>query len=103
MERFVSPAIETKMSLSRKQIGENFVLLSSGDSTSPQTGIYAKGSCDLNSIFACAPLIEEALEGVSCIVKDGLVADSRSDILLQTLENLPRDETRQLIRQFRLP
>ncbi len=86
-----------------KQLGENFVLLSSGSATGSRTGLYAKGSCDLNSVFACAPLIQETLQGACCIVKDGLVADSRSDILLQTLNDLPRDASRQLIRRFRLP
>jgi hypothetical protein len=48
-------------------------------------------------------LIEENLDGTCCILKDGLVADSRSDIHLQTLDELPGDATRQVVRRFRLP
>src|SRR5215510_4734633 len=99
----MSPAIAMATNLGAKQIGENFVLLGSGSPTERRVGLYAKGSCDLNSIFACAPLIEEILDGTCCILKDGLVADSRSDIHLQTLQDLPRDVTRQVIRRFRLP
>jgi hypothetical protein len=96
-------SIETVNKLGQPQIGENFVLLGSGSPRTRRVGIYAKGSCDLNSIFACAPLIEEILDGTCCLLKDGLVADSRSDILLQSLQEFPRESTRQIIRQFRLP
>jgi hypothetical protein len=98
----MSPSVATTPSLGQKQIGENFVLLGSRSRTDRRIGLYAKGSCDLNSIFACAPLIEERLEGTCCILKDGLVADSRSDMHLQTLQALPRDATRQVVRRFRL-
>src|SRR5262245_59158947 len=99
----MNPAIAMATNLGAKQIGENFVLLGSGSPTERRVGLYAKGSCDLNSIFACAPLIEDVLDGACCILKDGLVADSRSDILLQTLHELPREATRQAVRRFRLP
>jgi hypothetical protein len=97
------PSVEPASKFGQKQIGENFVLLGSGNPAEQRIGLYAKGSCDLNSIFACAPLIEKALHRSCCILKDGLVADSRSDIHLQTLQVLPREETRQAIRRFRLP
>src|SRR5262249_163958 len=99
----MGPSIAKAPSLDRKQIGENFVLLGSGSPPDRRIGLYAKGSCDLNSVFACAPLIEQEFEGTCCILKDGLVADSRSDIHLQTLQELPRDSTRQVVRRFRLP
>jgi hypothetical protein len=48
-------------------------------------------------------LIEEILDGDCCLLKDGSIADSRSDVLLQTLQALPRDATRHVVRQFHLP
>jgi hypothetical protein len=99
----MSAAAETETTLPAKQIGENHVLFGSGSPDGRRIGLYAKGSCDLNSVFACVPLIEETLDGTCCILKDGLVADARSDIHLQTLHELPRDWTRPIVRRFRLP
>jgi hypothetical protein len=99
----MSISVESESDRVQKQIGENFVLLDSGSATDRRIGLYAKGSCDLNSVFACAPLIAKVLDGACCILKDGLVADSRSDILLQSLQEWPREATRQAVRRFRLP
>ena len=99
----MSPSVETATHLGTRQIGENFVLLGSGSPAGRRIGLYAKGSCDLSSVFACVPLIEEILDGTCCIRKDGLIADTRSDIHLQTLHKFPRDWTRPIVRRFRLP
>ena len=99
----MSPSVETETNLGQNQIGENFVLLGSGSPAGRRIGLYAKGSCDLSSVFACVPLIEEILDGTCCIRKDGLIADTRSDIHLQTLHEFPRDWTRPIVRRFRLP
>jgi hypothetical protein len=58
-----------------------------------RVGIYAKGSCDLRSVLTCEPLVRTAWSGRGAILKEGLVSDSRSDLLLQTLEELPRERT----------
>jgi hypothetical protein len=83
--------------------GKNFVICrSEGDWTS-RIGIYMRGSCDLNSLFACAPLIQPVLKGTSCIIHDGIVADSRSDVLLQTTKPHPETVIRLLLERFELP
>ena len=80
----MSPASAMATNLGAKQIGENFVLLGSEAPTERRVGLYAKGSCDLNSIFACAPLIEEILGGTCCILKDGLVASQGPPLTVLT-------------------
>jgi hypothetical protein len=74
--------------LEARQTGENFVLLRSG---APQrrVGVYARGSCDLKLLYACAPFIRPALKGTCCILSEGGAADARSDVLLQTLQSFP--------------
>ncbi len=52
-------------------------------------GIYSYGSCDLPSIFAAIPPIRTELDGRCCLIRKGVVADSRSDLLLQTTKPLP--------------
>ncbi len=51
-------------------------------------GIYMLGACDLPTVFAAKPFIEEDLNGVCAIMRDGEVADARSDFLLQALDGV---------------
>ena len=44
-------------------------------------GIYMLGACDLPTVFAAKPFIEQDLDGVCAIMRDGEVADA--DFLLQ--------------------
>lgn len=73
-----------------KYFGENFVIFWSGAHSGNHVGIYLKGSCDLVSIFSCQPLIQHVLNGTCCIIREGLASDSRSDLILQTLQNIPQ-------------
>lgn len=70
-------------------LDSNYALFWEGTKLDHRIGIYMKGACDLPSVFSCIPAIREGLNGTCCMLKEGLVADSRSDILLQTLEALP--------------
>jgi hypothetical protein len=46
------------------------------------------GSCDLPSIFAAKPMLAQRLDGTCAMLRDGEVADARSDFLLQDLANV---------------
>src|SRR5262249_61965554 len=87
----------------QRETGKNFVLLKCGADTGTRIGIYAKGSCDLKLLYACAPLIRPVLHGACCIVNEGDVSDSRSDILLQTLQSHPKERLEQISTKLSLP
>lgn len=74
-----------------KQVGDNFVLLRSEDHAEKRIGIYARGGCHLDAVFACGPLIQQVLRGTCCIVHDGDGPRCRSDMELQTLQDLPQE------------
>jgi hypothetical protein len=80
-------AVETET----KRLGENYLLLRSPAYSPKRIGIYARGSCHLAALFAAAPLIERVLGGTCCIVHDGMQARCRSDLELQTLQDLPQE------------
>jgi hypothetical protein len=72
-----------------QQMGPEFVHLQSTGQTGTPVGIFMKGSCDLPSVFAAAPLIRPELRGTFCIYRQGIgISDSRPDILLQSRERL---------------
>lgn len=52
-------------------------------------GIYMLGSCDLPSVFAAKTLLEPRLDGICVMLRDGEVADARSDFLLQDTAGIP--------------
>jgi hypothetical protein len=67
-------------------------------------GIYALGGCDLRAVLGCAPLVPAVLKrGVCGIRHDGTVADTRSDMLLQNLDNIPPDVLKSLKQRLKLP
>ena len=92
-----------RSSIERKYKGENFICCWSKARRDRQIGIYVRGSCDLVSILFCQPLIHQALQGRCCIIRDGLVSDSRSDILLQSLEDFPPEWLDPVITRLKLP
>lgn len=52
-----------------------------------------RGACDLPAVFTAAPLLSTHLAGTVCIFQQGIgISDSRPDILLQSLERLPRQD-----------
>ncbi len=69
-----------------------------------RVGIYMLGACDLPAAFVAKPFIREHLDGMCAIMRDGEVADSRSDFLLQLHDNPPPpDLVRPVIRRLKLP
>jgi hypothetical protein len=73
--------------LEKKNAGEymesNHIIFWSGSHPENKIGIYIMGGCDLPSVFSCVPLIKPILKGTCCILKEGQIEKSRSDILLQ--------------------
>ena len=69
--------------------GRNFSVIRGGGDSGRSVGIYMKGSCDLPAVFACTPLIRPVLAGTCCTLRDGVVADGHSQLLLQSLRGLP--------------
>jgi hypothetical protein len=67
------------------------LVLRAGGDPGKRVGIYAMGGCDVPSIFATAPLIQEVLDGTCGIVHDGWIHDARSDLILQSLQAVPEE------------
>ncbi|MGH8945779.1 MAG: hypothetical protein ACRDVL_06510 [Acidimicrobiia bacterium] len=93
----------------RKNVGEDFVeytgarfaLVASRSDPDPRVGIALRGACDLPSMFGLAPMLREGIRGSVCIYREGIGAmDARSDILLQALNGVPEDHTRELLDRF---
>lgn len=89
--------------IDKKHNGTNYVVFWSGRKRQNRIGIYMKGGCDLVSILYCQPLIHPILNGTCCIIREGLASDSRSDLLMQTLQNLPQEWVEPVIQRFKLP
>lgn len=67
-------------------------------------GVYAKGGCDLPALFSVAPQFRASLKGLcGMFVEPGGISSSRSDILLQTLEQHPDESTREIVEKLSLP
>jgi hypothetical protein len=88
--------------LQKKYFGENFAIFWSGSDRENRIGLYAIGSCDLPAIFATMPLIRPVLNGTCCVIREGLVAHSRSDVLLQTLQEFPPQQIAEVIEKLQL-
>jgi hypothetical protein len=88
--------------LEKKQTGDDFVILRSGAPSDNRIGIYARGGCHLNALFACAPLIQPVLKGACCIYHDGDAPRCRTDMELQTLQGLPPEWTGPVSEKLRL-
>jgi hypothetical protein len=73
------------------ETGDNFVLIPSPTGGEKRLGIFASGSCHLQALFACAPLIREAARGTVCVYHDGSQATGSSELELQTLRGLPAE------------
>ena len=79
-----------------------YVLFSSGSKQNHQIGIFVRGGCDLPAVFACEPSIRRVLNGTCCIMKEGTIADSRSDFLLQAYRGLPQEWIEPVIKKLKL-
>ncbi len=105
LQRVSKPAVrqEQKAEQQSEVSGKNFLTFWSEDPPENRIGIYMKGGCDLNMIYACKPLIHPHLKGACAVLHEGLIADSRSDLLLQTLQGLPPDLVEPVVRKLYLP
>jgi hypothetical protein len=81
--------------------GSNFVVISSPGG-GRRIGIYARGGCHLQALFACGPLVQEVVKDTCCIFYDGTLANGRTDLELQTLRELRRECLRPVVEKMRL-
>jgi hypothetical protein len=104
LERFFRRQFHrVKSCIEKKYIGPNFVVFWSGSKENNRIGIYIKGSCDLLSIFSCQPMIHNVLDGTCCILREGAVWDSRSDFIVQSLQDMPKEWIAPVIKNLKLP
>jgi hypothetical protein len=89
--------------LDREQVGENYLLFWTRSRTKRRVGIYLKGACHLRMIFSGKDLMRQNLEGSCCIFNDGEVAGARSDFILQTLRDMPRDFLDEVSARLKIP
>lgn len=92
-----------KSRIERKVIGRSSITFWSGARRSHRVGIYAKGSCDLTSLFSCQPLIQRTLDGTCGILLEGAVWDSSTRLMLQGLQGLPDAVIQTVIDRLKLP
>jgi hypothetical protein len=84
------------------ETGDNFVLIPPRVGEWNRVGIFARGGCHLQALFACAPLIEEVARGGCCIYYDRSPATVRSDLELQTLQGIPAEWVEPVIEKLHL-
>ncbi|MGH8937560.1 MAG: hypothetical protein ACRDXD_15090 [Acidimicrobiia bacterium] len=81
--------------------GARFALVASRSTPEPRVGITLRGACDLPSMFGLAPMLRDGIRGSVCIYREGMGAmDARSDILLQAVQGVPEEHTRELLERF---
>jgi len=104
LERVLRRHYKTVCSRIDKEIvGENYVIFWTRYQEGKRVGIYVKGDCQLQAIFACKPMIRRTLDGTCCIFNDGEVAGSRSDFILQTLSDKPEECLDQISAKLKIP
>ncbi|AVH63800.1 tetratricopeptide repeat protein [Nostoc sp. 'Peltigera membranacea cyanobiont' N6] len=96
-----------KTNIEKNATGEymdsNHIIFWSDSHQENKIGIYMMGGCDLPSVFSCVPLIKPILKGTCCIIKEGQIEKSRSDILLQNLKKSPQNLLAPVLEKFYLP
>jgi hypothetical protein len=79
------------------------VVSESDDFPEPRRGILLKGGCDLPSMFTVGPLLHDSIEGTVAISRHfGGTGGSRSDQILQTLDDLDAAAVAETIDKLRL-
>jgi hypothetical protein len=69
----------------------------------PRRGIYLKGACDLPALLFIGDLLQGQVKGtVGVMHAGGGIANARADILLQTLDGIPAEHTREVVERLRL-
>jgi hypothetical protein len=71
----------------------------------PRVGIYLRGACDLPALLHLGELLEPDVRGSVAVMKEhGTIAACRADVILQSLEGIPADETQELFERVpRMP
>ena len=102
--KFVRMHYRTVRSRFDKEIvGENYLLFWTRTREKKRVGIYLKGACHVRMIFACKDMIRQTFDGTCCIFNDGEIAGARSDFILQTLSDLPRECVEQITTKLMIP
>lgn len=87
----------------KEVVGGNYVFFWARSRAGKRVGIYIKGTCHLQVVFACKEMIQKTLNGTCCIFQDGEIAGSRSDFILQTLNHTPREFLDQIVEKLKMP
>jgi hypothetical protein len=84
--------------------GQHYAVVSeSEDMPEPRRGIVIHGGCDLPSMFQAAPIIRENIRGTVAIAKISSGGGRhRADQLVQTLMEVPEEQTREVRRLLKL-
>jgi hypothetical protein len=83
--------------------GPDLTIIQSTKGPEPRQGIYLKGACDLPALLHVGDLLREEVHGSVAIARGaGGIANARADILLQTLDDIPADDTRDVIEHLEL-
>jgi hypothetical protein len=82
--------------------GARMSVVQSTADPSRRTGIFLKGACDLSSLLMMSPLFRGNVDGTVAIVRSAGIAANRADVLLQTLDELPRSVTKDVRTQLQL-
>ncbi|MCT7989004.1 SGNH/GDSL hydrolase family protein [Laspinema olomoucense] len=97
-----SPDVDTD-GLPVEYVGDRHVVFSGGELRDRRIGIYLEGGCDIRSLFYCVPMIQPILNGTCCITRNQMAIDkTRSDVLLQTLQNYPSELLAPTIEKLKL-
>ena len=79
------------------------LIRSKANPESSRTGLFLYGACDLPALLALAPFLADETTGTTAISSEGIIATTRSDFVLQTLNDLPRDICTEISRRLHLP
>lgn len=92
-----------RSSIHREVVGANYVLFWARSRTEKRVGIYLKGSCHLRTVFASKAAIQQNFNGTCCIFNEGEISGARSDFILQTLSDKPREKLDQIVEKLKIP
>lgn len=87
-----------------QQSGPDYLLLRNDTVSGPPKGFYYFGGCDLPSLYRMAPLMRDDVCGSLAMFQEpGGLAATRSDRLVQLLDEGPRPDGDELIERLHLP
>jgi hypothetical protein len=77
--------------------GRSYLVVQSTTTPEPRTGIYLRGACDLPTLLSLGPLLRADVKGAVAVADAaGAIAATRADVLLQTLDKLPAEATKEV-------